>query len=219
MTWERAVIAVAAALAVVAIVVGATTSNTAVAGALAVLSPVSVIAYQSVQTRLAVDASRAEADASRQLANEAQRDRELALQPFVTGKDNSSQSRPQVSLRNIGRGPAIQLRVLLRRSGSIHWNSAAVLLAASESLPPPVSSVPTPMDAFIAPAMLHFDRERDASGVRSYIVDETQPHDLAAYCLDQLGNWLRFNLRTGEPPKMWRPGDPPPEWAGFRDYQ
>lgn len=37
--------------------------------------------------------------------------------------------------------------------------------------------------------------------------------DLWAYCLDQLGNARRFNLRTGDPPEISRHDAPPEEWA------
>lgn len=211
---ERLLLASALLLAAVGITVGSLTTQSALAGGLIALAPVLVIGYQSVQTRRAVDAARDDAAASRQLALEAQRDRELAVQPFVTLGDRSGATPhgPTVSLRNIGRGPAIQLRVLQRRAGAIFWNADAILLASGETLP----DANSPLDG---PPLLVLSNQRGAAGVRDYVVSETSPHDLAAYCLDQLGNRLRFNLRTGDPPEIWRASDQPPEWSEAFGYR
>ena len=203
---ERAVLGLAVALAIAGIVVGAKTNQTAIAGGLIALAPVLVIAFQSVQTRRAVDAAHADVVASRQLAVEAQRDRELAVQPFITGRNARSDERGQwVSLDNIGHGPAIQLRVLYRVQGAVHWNSGSLLLGAGESRP-----------SSALQELLLLDRQLGASAVSDSIVSEPAP--LMAYCRDQLGNWLRFNLRTGDAPEMWHANDPSPEWAGFSEY-
>jgi len=211
---ERLILASALMLAVAGITVGSFTGQSALAGGLIALSPVLVIGYQSVQTRRAVDAAREDAAASRQLALEAQRDRELAVQPFVTVGDRSggSPQGPTISLRNIGRGPAIQLRVLQWQAGAIFWNPAALLLASGESVPPDTSPLSDP-------PLIALSNQRGATGARDYVVSSTTPYDLAAYCLDQLGNRLRFNLRTGEPPELWRGDDPPPEWAEAFGYR
>lgn len=211
---EKLILISAAALVAVGIIVGSATGESALAGGLIAMAPVLVVGYQSVQTRRAVDAAREDAAASRQLAVEAQRDRELAVQPFVTAGDRASSgaSGPGVSLRNIGRGPAIQLRVLQWHAGAVYWNPTAILLASGEWLPDtrnPLSDHP----------LLQLSKQRGATGVSDYIVSAGSPHDLVAFCLDQLGNRLRFNLRTGDPPAIWRASDPPPEWADSLSYR
>lgn len=192
-------VALAATLAVAAIVVGITTSNAAVAGALAVLAPVAVITYQSVQTRRAVDTGHEDVEASRQLAREAREDRKLAVRPFVAlgdcGATYELGGTPTVQLRNIGAGPAIRVRVVQWCSDAVHW-SAEGLLAAGEMVPPAVFN---DLGTELLP-LIRLDSQQAHQLVDEAIVSPKDKQDLAAYCLDQLGNPLRFNLRTGEPP-------------------
>ena len=165
------------------------------------------------------DAAKQEADATLALVSSAGRDRDLAVQPVLvlTGEQASSSTpRHGVQLRNIGRGPAIRTRVFLWGEGNLYWNSGPGLpVAASEALP---------RTALDAPAhSIPLDRERGAKGVTD-IPGAERPmanEDLWAYCLDQLGNALKFNLRTGDPPEVSRSSDlQRPTWvtSAFETY-
>lgn len=210
---ERAVLALAVALAIAGIVVGAKTNQTAVAGGLIALAPVLVIAYQSVQTRRA-------AAASRELVLEAQRDRDLALQPVLVASIAvlAGDSSPVVQLQNIGRGPAIRVRIFWRVNALPRYTRQVGLhLGAGVTLPAAYQPAPGIANIQEGPGL---QLSGLANEVPAEVVGLYEPDNFIAYCLDQLGNWLRFNLRTGEPPKVWREDrERPPEWAGFREYQ
>ena len=146
------------------------------------------------------NAAKEEADATLALVGEARRDRDLAVQPvLVLTKEEAGGTPPRhaVRLRNIGRGPAIRARVFRWAEGALYWNSGSGFpLAAGETVPPgPTGEAPSPC--------LHLDQQRGASGVTD-IPGEERPRgdqNLLAFCLDQLGNALMFNLRTVRPPR------------------
>lgn len=159
------------------------------------------------------NAAKEEADATLALVGEARRDSDLAVQPVLVLSAESASGTPTehaVRLRNIGRGPAIRTRVFRWAGGALFWNSGPGFpLAAGETFPPlPATGVPSPG--------LLLDRQRGASGVSDIPGGErpTADENLSVICLDQLGNALRFNLRTGDPPELSRPNDPQrPTWA------
>lgn len=171
-----------------------------------------------VASRVA-DAAKEEADATLALVSEAGRDRDLAVQPVLVltaEQAGSSSPRHAVQLRNIGRGPAIRTRVFLWAEGAVHWNAGPGFpVAAGETLP---------REALGAPARcMPLDREQGAASVSDLPGGERPManEDLWAYCLDQLGNALKFNLRTGDPPDISRSSDPQrPAWvtAAFDTY-
>ena len=213
---EIEVFAFAGALAVAAVVVGASTGNAAVAGALAVLSPVAVIVYQSFWTRRAAEASLA-------IVRETQRDRELAVQPVLIASTAvlAGNGSPVVQLQNIGRGPAIRVRIFWRVNTVPRYTSQVELhLGAGATLPAAYHPAPGIANTQEGPG-LQLTGQRLANEVPAEVVGFHQPENFIAYCLDQLGNRLRFNLRTGEPPKVWPSNDeaPPPDWAGFLELQ
>ncbi len=186
-----------------------------ITGALAAVTAVMAGAtvWLGWQTRDAVKVAEKEAEATVALGTEARRDRDLAVQPVLVLIEEQASGTPTyhaVRLRNIGRGPAIRTRVFRWAGGALFWNSGPGFpLAAGETHPP----VPTP--GAPSPA-LHLDSQRGASGVKDIPGGErpTADQNLLAICLDQVGNALYFNLRTGDPPVLSRPSDPErPAWA------
>jgi len=171
----------------------------------------------ALQTRTSVteagkvaNAAKEEADATLALVREARRDRDLAVQPvLVLGKEQAGGAgfRPGVQLRNIGRGPAIRTRVFLWAGGDVLWNPGPGFhVASGEAYPPPTVSIAIPC--------LPLDEQQSADSVTDIPGSEHPMADLLAICLDQLGNALMFNLRTGNPPVLSRPSDPDrPTWA------
>jgi len=189
------------------------------AGATVVMAAATL--FLALQTRASVDvagkvadAAKEEADATLALVSEARRDRELAVQPVLViaaerpdeRPDDGSLS-PAVQLRNIGRGPAIRTRVFRWAEGALFWNSGpGFALAAGDTFPPPPPATAT------GAAALLLDRQRGAAGVSD--IPGGPADGLLAFCLDQLGNALQFNLRTGDPPQVSRPSDTQrPAWA------
>jgi hypothetical protein len=180
---------------------------TAVLGA-ATLVMAGATIYLGRQTRDAVrvgaktaEAAQAEADATLALVGEARRDRELAVQPvLVAVRIERADATPVLQIRNIGPGPAVGIRVLHRTGGEVFWTARLFHLSSGETYP---------SDAALFP----LQERRGAAWVQAAFVGEQPPEDICAYCVDQLGNALRFRLRTGEPTQVWRPGTTPPLWA------
>lgn len=169
--------------------------------ALATLLMAGTTVYLGVQTRRAVKAAQKEADATLALVEQARQDRELAVQPvLVLSLEADGDDRgPQVQLRNLGRGPAIRTRVFRWKSGAVHWNGDSFVVAADETYPP--------LSPKADESYRLLQRQRGATGEHDIPGNDASPNDLWAYCLDQLGNTIQFNLRTGDPPVMSRPAD------------
>jgi hypothetical protein len=185
---------------------------TAVLGAATVLMAGATI-YLGRQTRDSVrvgakvaQAAQAEADATVALVNEARRDRELAVQPVLLIEQSGDLDNgiPILQLRNIGRGPAIGVRAVQRNAGEVFWNVEPFHIASDASYP-------------ARGGCFSLEGRRGAGSVEPALVGEAHTDDLYAYCFDQLGNSLRFRLRRSDPPTVWRPGEPRPDWAAALD--
>jgi hypothetical protein len=111
-----------------------------------------------------------------------------------------------VQLRNIGRGPAIRTRVFKWVDGALWWNrGTGFSVAAGETFPA--------SERGLRP-FLDLSGMQTAAGVSGIPGGETTNQDLFVICLDQLGNTLLFNMRTGDPPGLSRPSDQErPAWA------
>jgi hypothetical protein len=175
------------------------------------------ILYQSILTRRSVDIAGAETEASVKMLGEVQQDRDLSVQPFIAigpgpspiTTDVAGSGKPGVRLRNVGRGPAIGLRVMQWHAGQIFWSEGLVTVPSGDHLP---YVPPTQGNEPSSHLMLSGGGE-GASQVDPSFVQREKPNDLCVYCLDQLGNGLRFRVRTSEPPETWHRGDPEPPWA------
>jgi hypothetical protein len=184
--------------------VAATTGNAALGAGLVALATMAVILYQSVQTRRAVEVGAREAEASVAMLEEARRDRELAVRPFLdlTVHITTDNLPPVVyaGVRNVVNGPAINVRVLRRLVGEVLWNDEFILRPGEVHPTLEGSGIP-------------LTNRRGFREVDPALVGERPPDDLIAYCQDLLGNGLRFRLRTGEPPEEWRRGEAQPPWG------
>lgn len=206
---EVVTLGLAVVLVAVGVVVAATSGNTSVAAGLIALAPIVVIGYQSVQTRRAVDVSQGEAKATLALVREAQRDRQLSVQPLII-EGPSQQRRGDgtigVQVRNVGRGPAIGLRVFAWNAGEVFWSGGRVTVPAGEAFPR-LSEGILGQDA----QFLHLTERRGQGGMSAEYCGQSD--GLVAYCHDQLGNGLRFSLRRPGPPDLWDRGAAQPPWA------
>lgn len=131
-------------------------------------------------------------------------DRELGVQPFLLRDGYSDSTPPGVILRNIGRGPAVNVRVFHLRNGVTYWNATGIAIAAGERAPVQVSMV--------GADFLLLEQQARPGRIPDAVVGA--PENLVAYTVDQLGNELRFNLRTAEPPKVRRRGRRATPWSG-----
>lgn len=224
---EQSLVGAAVLLAVVGILVGSLTSEAALAGGLIALAPVIVIAYQSIYTRRAVDASTSEAEAARQQVEESRQDRELGVRPVLVRigdhepaidvSTSTATTHPLVHIRNIGRGPALRVRVFRGFADWVFFSQRSVSLAAGEE----TDSDP---DAIVIGGLETFLELSGSRGpghsVPAEIVSAAEPStELVAYCVDQLGNRLRFNLRTEDPPRTSPRDDAePPRWLEAWNY-
>ena len=173
--------------------------------------------YLAWQTRNSVaeiaksaSAAQAEAKATLALVEEARKDRELAVQPVIVLGDPqgdtemAGRSVPQVQVRNVGRAPALTVRLLRNWGGEVCWSQDFRVV------PPEGEVFQRDSPAYDAQTFLLFGHG-DPSTVEPGVIHESE--DVVAYCRDQLGNGLRFALRNAEPPEVWRRGDKPPRWA------
>ena len=209
------VMGLAAVFGTAGIAVGLATTNTAVAIGLVTLAPVAAFIYQAIRTGEAVAAANRETEASAAMVRETQRDRELAVQPVIASPSNTSDvpGHPPgtrgVTLRNVGPGPAVGFRVVMWDSGDVRWSTDLALLPAGEYYPTPHPGVSGPS------GWLPLTGHEGAGAVEPSLV---RPEEgLCFYCLDQVGNGLRYPLRTSEPPAIWHRGQPDarrPPWAG-----
>lgn len=197
--FERLLIVGVLVVASLGLWVAATTGNAALGASLVALATMAVILYQSVQTRRAVEVGAREAEASVRVLDEVRRDRELAVRPFLwlTYAWVSESVPPAISVgvRNVGNGPAINVRVVRRHLGEVLWSDEFVVPPGEEQVE------------------IAQGNRRGFDVVDPALVGDRPPDDLVAYCLDLLGNGLRFRLRTGEPPEVWGRGEAPPPWS------
>ncbi len=203
----------ASALVISGVVVGFVTQNVAGAAGLVAAGTALVIFYQSYETRKAAEATKADALASTRMLAEVQRDRELGVQPVVVLLDDTTTETetPGVQVTNVGSGPAIGLRIVQLHAGEMFW-SPPQTVAAGYTLPPELE-IDTGLRTFRRWETLDGGRQGVASVDPSFAQIE-KPNDLIAYCIDMLGNCLRFRLRLGEPPTVWHPAtEPEPPWA------
>ncbi|HVC42678.1 MAG TPA: hypothetical protein VND54_11935 [Candidatus Saccharimonadales bacterium] len=169
----------------------------------------------------AVLVAKEEADATLALVRGAREDRELAARPIVyslsdTVRDVTPELKatPVIVVRNIGNGPAIRTRVIRWHAGrwryTAGWGEA---IAAAETFPQQPEPEPTPHGGVSDPLYWPLAGHREADEMPGIPTRRGLKDDLWAYCLDQLGNALRFNLRTGDPPEISRHDATPEEWA------
>ena len=185
--WITGILAfVTAVMAIATVVLGAKT-----AASVKVAKELVVVAKQ-------------EADATLELARGAREDRELAVQPvLVTLYSGDDGAKPEVVVRNIGRGAAIRTRVLQWKAGELFWTpGSGVPIAAGETYP-------RQADPMVLANYWSFHGRRGAASVPDIPGSDKDGEDLWAYSLDQLGNALKFNLRTGDPPELSRREDDP----------
>ncbi|MGH7685606.1 MAG: hypothetical protein ACREN2_02145 [Candidatus Dormibacteria bacterium] len=157
-------------------------------------------------------AAQAEADASLLLVEETRKDREMEVRPVLTLGNKSGTvpfgsggSVPGLRLRNIGRGPALTVRVVQYLSGEVFWSEGLFQIPAGEDYPHETPAT--------GPEPLLPLTDRRGFGVVEPSLFGSDPDNVAFYCRDQLGNGLRFRPRTGEPPDVWRRGDTAPAWS------
>jgi hypothetical protein len=196
---------------VAGIVVGFVAQNPAGAAGLVAAGTALVIFYQSYQTRKAADATKADADASAKMLTEVQHDRELGVRPVIvlinSVADNGTLG---VQVENVGRGPAIGLRIVQWHAGEVFWSQPATV-APGSTLPAGLETVYL-MGTAIQWTTL--EGHLGAASVDPDLAQRDHPNDLIGYCIDLLGNGLRFRLRVGEPPTVWRPTtEAEPPWA------
>jgi hypothetical protein len=176
--------------------------------------------YVWLTGQMAVAADK-EATATNRLAREMTEDRELSVRPVLvcieaslgttTRADGVSYKAPAVIIRNIGRGPAINVVIWGRYQGK-SFAAYGITVATGEIHPSPnVSTVPATLSTRSLNYVANSAEDADPAGA---VVGEADDANLFAYCGDQLGTRLRFNLRRSiEPPEVWRRGEPAPPWA------
>ncbi len=155
------------------------------AGATVVMAAATV--YLGKQSARVATQAANEATATLALVEETRRDRELGVQPILRAiSSGSNDYGPSVVLENIGSGPALRTVVFIWAQGALHWSTDAnIAIAAGEH----------------GPGMgLTGQVGAAARSVKGVLGSERTDQDQWAYCIDQLGNMLAFNLRTGEPP-------------------
>jgi hypothetical protein len=165
---------------------------------LAVVTAIMAIAtvYLGIQTRQSITVSQSEANATLDLVKETRRDRELGIQPVIV----LLREAPYGQVKNIGRGPALKTRIFLFRGDALYWTKRFAASADSK-----------PID-------FQFETPRPQLNPQHMPRSAAPSENLWAYCVDQLGNALRFDLRSGDPPAISRPTDDDrPMWADAYD--
>ena len=81
--------------------------------------------WLGIQTRASVAVSQTETNATLKLVKEARRDRELAIQPILRLRH----AVPTMEVQNIGRGPALRVRLFTWRADTIYWTAALASLS------------------------------------------------------------------------------------------
>lgn len=173
--------------------------------------------YLALQTKQSVKeaartagAAKAEADATVDLVKEARIDRELEVQPVIVGETYGpitvaeGQIAPALQVRNIGRGPALTVRVLKNLDGEVFWSEGLFAIPPGGQTFPPYSPA-NPAQIF------PLTGQASPTAVEPSLILAAE--DVVVYCRDQLGNGLRFNVRAGKPPELWPRGKAAPRWS------
>jgi hypothetical protein len=151
--------------------------------------------------------SKRDADASIAMGKEMRADRELAVQPFLVLTSGLGNQVDSVNLGNIGRGPALIIMLFTTNLGVVHWRQHEFAALREGTATDPDQPIRLTGQIGVG--------HQDAP--RAYIELDGKTRTVA-YCCDQLGNYLRFDLRTGEPPDVWRRGEEPKPWALAWEY-
>jgi hypothetical protein len=121
-------------------------------------------------------------------------DRELAWRPYIV---SSPPGHPTVDLRNVGRGPALDCFYVEHDDQNWYVVMERVTIEAGGSV------MRLPLTAM--PGAFPNELTADYPGPQRYVI-----------CMDQFGNWLKFD-RHALAVDLWRPdeGEPPPwvEWT------
>ena len=182
-----------------------------IAGATLALAGVTV--FLGLQTRdaaretaKAAKAAQADADASAALVDETRRGRALEVRPWIAfgGSSGETDGMPAHRVRNIGRGPALSVRLVQKAAGEVFWSIGTFFIPPGEYVPASEGQ------------MVPLGDRRGAASVEPSLAGDGR-NNVVAYCRDELGNGLRFVMRTGEPPEVWLRGSPPPPWATALD--
>ena len=132
----------------------------------------------------------------------------VALAPVVMVSEA-----PAVQVQNVGRGPAIGLRIVKWHAGEIFW-SEPVTIAPGQTVPAQLERDSGVGLGMVRQWLYLGEGHEGFTAVDPRLAQRDKPNDLVAYCLDLLGNGLRFRLRVGEPPTVWHPAsEVEPPWA------
>jgi hypothetical protein len=150
-------------------------------------------------------------NATRDLVTETREDRNMLVRPFLIrteqGTTGNGQN-PTARIRNIGAGPAVSIRLMQVKGGSVYWTDLIDALAADDILPIPETSKEVAVDH----NYVVLNHERGMAAVDPGLIDAGRIDAFYIYCRDQLGNGLRFRVATGDPPEIWTRHAPPPSW-------
>jgi hypothetical protein len=160
-----------------------------------------------------------EAEATRALAEETNRDRALAVIPLLVLVDEPPtgiREEPWVAvrIRNVGNGSALNVVVWMLAAGEVLRSAGRAGTGFNGALHL------APGDLFeTGPTqnMRYVGKERGYLDPGPAVVGNEPAANLAAYCGDSFGNRYRFNLRTSDPPEVWERGADAPSWAGAWD--
>jgi hypothetical protein len=188
-------------------------------GSVLALATVALVIVTMTYVRLSrrmAGAGEKEAAATNRLAKEMTEDRELGVRPVLVcieaalslaqRPDGAAHKAPAVIIRNIGKGPAINVIIWGRYQGR-SFEAHGITLTVGEIRPSHYDTV--------GPQPLRYVAESGADAdPGDAVVGDADDANLYAYCGDLLGNRLRFNLRRSvDPPMVWRRGEPDPPWA------
>jgi hypothetical protein len=103
----------------------------------------------------------------------------------------------------------MHVRVFMRHGNATFWNDGpGVTVGPGETEPT------TSLDGTLA--FLLLTSEHGVVGITSYVLGP-KTSAVVAYCVDQLGNRLRFDLDEGGPPDMWLRDGEPAKWSDAWD--
>jgi hypothetical protein len=160
-----------------------------------------------------------QAEATRALAEETNRDRALAVIPLLVLLDEPPigiREEPWIAVRvrNVGNGSALNFVVWMLSAGDVFRSTGSAATGFNGALHL------APGDLFetgLTQNMLYVGKEHGHLDPGPAVVGNEPAANLAAYCGDSFGNRYRFNLRTSDPPEVWERGADAPSWAGAWD--
>jgi hypothetical protein len=171
--------------------------------------------------RQLVQATTQEASETTKMVSEVRTDRELSVRPLIVLSTEDARtegvSSVNIVVKNIGRGAAVSLVVWLKAGNQIYRSPLqGESHPAKSAVRPRMPAVYlSPGEEFTIPGLPTL---RSIGGVGSpadpgdEIVGAEPTNNLVAYCDDVLGNRLRFNLRTNEPPEVRQRDQHPGAW-------